>query len=417
MVRVTDFGSVRYVPGRTGSRDLQSAGSARRAGGQVPRLTAGLLPVILLTTFLVPCETFAQVPQSGDQASAAGADDEPDPLPLDIKVLMEASPQYSLMAQGWTRVFQDVGYSVVFDASRNNERPGIEDVTFNKRRSVKVVGQLDRSGTLQFGDRKFKQTEPEQLRTYLARLARYGAKGPPQESPTWGLTDEQFKIVVTMLSGPVTDPVTTSSPAEAIESLKLSDSFRIRYTPSARRLAFGDGAETDATPLEPQGLSQGTTTAIVLAQFGLGFRPMRNPDGAYVLEIDAGDESSNLWPVGWRNTEPLNRRIPNIYRSLEVGNLEDADLTGLIQLLSNRLEIPWFSSPHDLRAKGIRLSELTYSRKPDKLPPSSLLRKIGDKYEMGLEVRVDETGRPFLWVTTAEQNDTFRARFSHVKPR
>ncbi len=355
----------------------------------------------------------AQLPET-PAADEATSEREPDPMPLDVKVLMEASPKYSLMAQSWTRVFQDVGYGVVFDSGRTTDRTGIEDVTFRNRRSVRVVGELDSSGAIHFGDRTFRQTEPKELKLFLQQLARYGAKGPPQDSPTWGLTDDQFKVVVQTLSAPVTAPIPLSSPVEAVEALQLPQMFQLKYTPAARRRAL---MSTDsATAIELHGISGGTATAIVLAQFGLGFRPMASPSGGYVLEIDVGDESSNLWPVGWKSTEALTRTVPKIYKSQDV-NLEDAEVPPLIELVASRLEIPSFAATHALEAKGIRLSELTYSRKPDKLSPSSLLRKLGDKFGMGLEIRVDETAKPFLWTTTAEQNNAFRTRFAHVKPK
>jgi hypothetical protein len=134
-----------------------------------------------------------------------------------------------------------------------------------------------------------------------------------------------------------------------------------------------------------------------------------------VIEIDRGDESTNLWPVGWKTKEQVNVAVPALYKAIPV-SAEDFQLTALIDVLSSKLQVPHFYSSASLRAAGIFPAEIKYSRKPDKISPMKLMQLLGDRYQMGLDIRADENGRCFLWITTRAEYLAFRNRFAHVIP-
>ncbi|MFN9970223.1 MAG: hypothetical protein ACK58T_10030, partial [Phycisphaerae bacterium] len=89
-------------------------------------------------------------------------------------------------------------------------------------------------------------------------------------------------------------------------------------------------------------ISRGTALAIALAQSGLGFRVLRGSgEGQYVIEVDAGNESSNLWPTGWKTRELPNVAVPGLYKAIPV-EAEDFQLPALITVIGEKLKIPHF---------------------------------------------------------------------------
>lgn len=339
--------------------------------------------------------------------------------PLEIDVLTQPQPSYRINAQKWGRVFQEIGYVVRFREGRAGERTTVENVERSGQEITRIVGLMESDGRISFRGRKFAMSEPDQITAWFEELKRFGANGPPNSSPTWGLNDTQFAAVTRLLSVPVEEPVVMKSAVEALDSMQLPAVVRLRFTDAARAKAVTPPDEQSPGVSElgedAVGMSKGTVLAIVLAQYGLGYRPLVNPEGGYILEIDAGDESSNFWPIGWKTKEAINVAVPEIFKPITV-DVEDVPLTAIVDLLSERLKVRDFYSTAALRGAKIDVAELTYSRKPEKIPPSRLMSLMGDRFQMGMDIRTDESGKCFLWVTTKSDWQAFRQRFAHVIP-
>lgn len=345
------------------------------------------------------------------------ADESAPPLrTLDVEVLIQSQPSYRINAQEWGRVFQQLGYSVKFREARAGEAPRVEDLDRDDFRATRVVAAMAADGSIRIGKQKFDVETTQPLTLALEEIRRHGAKGPPDASPTWGLTDDQFKDITQLLAVPVENSVELQSSILAIESIGLPASLKFKFTESARELALARRPASAPETIELQGFSRGSAIAIVLAQYGLGFRPRPVAPGQFVLEIDRGDESSNLWPVGWKPEQSFTEILPAYFRAIPL-DVEDVNVNALVGAISEKIAVPHFSSAHRLTAMGLDLNSLKYTRKNDRISPARLLTAIGDKMNLGFDIRVDEAGKMFLWVTTAEDATAFRHRFAHVKPK
>lgn len=336
---------------------------------------------------------------------------------LEIDVLVQPQPSYRINAQQWGRAFQELGYVVRFRDGRAGERARVEDLERSSTPTTLLVGIMEADGAIVFQGRKYRLSQPAACLELFERLQTWGAAGPPSSSPTWGLTEAQFAAVTQLLSVKTETAVTLRTPMEAIDSLALPNIFRLQFTEAARERAFAVLEDSEAVGQNLQGISKGTALAIALAQFGLGYRPQagREAGEGYILEVDVGDESSNLWPVGWKTKEALGTLLPALYRSIPV-EVDDVEVSAFVQVIADKLGIPWYRSTSALQAARLDLTQLKYSRKPDKVSPSRLLILLGDKFQLGLDVRTDESGRCFLWVTTRADFLAFRQRFAHVVP-
>lgn len=334
-------------------------------------------------------------------------------LPLQIEVMIQPSTSQQLATQEWARVFQTLERRATFRSGRNGERTRVETEEFRGRKSVLAVGLMNRDGSLSFGAETFRITQPEVLQAWLEKLEQFGPGGPPDENPTWGLTEDQFRDVLKKLSKPVPGSVDLSSVSAITKSIALPPDLPIRLTEAGQRQAVAASGRKRSLAGNPMGLSQGSMLAVSLAHLGLGFRPKVHGDTVY-LEIDAGTEDSNMYPVGWKNTDPITTVLPAISKLVPV-ELEDANLDALIRLIAQKLDLQHFYSEAALRAAGLDVENTKYSRKPDKLSMFHLMEIVGTANHLGLSIRTDEAGKLFLWVTTEAEEKAFEKRFAHIR--
>jgi len=334
---------------------------------------------------------------------------------IDLEVLIQPVPTARLQAQRWGLVMQQIGLSPRFRPPRPGEQSGLENVTSNGARIVRVIGSLTRNGRLQIDGKNYAETDVEKLKAKIAEIARYGAEGPPSESPTFGLTQMQYETIVALMSDPVDGPVSLRSPVTAVDGIGLPRNCRLKFTPAARSQLSGLQDPGTLPEADFGEISKGSALAIALAQFGLGFRPLASPTGGYDIEVDVGGEADQLWPVGWRTKDPINRALPEMFKSVEV-SLEDTEITALIGVMSEQMKVPHFYSSRALADGNVDVTELVYNRRLDRLSMARLMNLVGDQFGLGLDVRVAENGQFFLWVTTREEHLAFRSRFAHVIP-
>jgi hypothetical protein len=333
---------------------------------------------------------------------------------VELDVLIQSQPSYRIKAQEWGRAFQDVGYTPQFRLPKPGEETRIEDLEIDGTPAVRIVCGMSADGTLRVANKRFTMARTQDLKAFLDELAQYGTGGPPEKDPNWGMSNEQLLELTRVLSQPVTEPIVLKSPLITIESIGLPEGIRMTFADSAREKALARRPDWLPETFEANGLSKGTAIAIVLAHYGLGFRPHRIAAMSYEIEVTEGDETSNLWPIGWKTRETTAVTLPAYLKPIPV-DVEDAEVTALLDVVSERLKIPYYKSQFELMAADKDLDLLTYTRKDDKVSPSKLLSAIGDKLHLGFDIRVDEAGKLFLWATTSEQSTAFRTRFAHIK--
>lgn len=364
------------------------------------------MTILLVSAILV---THAVQPAVADER-------EPPRRTLDVEVLIQSLPSYRIKSQEWGRVFQELGYSVRFRAPRAGEASRVEDLDRDDFLATRVVAAMAPDGSIRIGKQKFDIESTKLLTQALDEIQLHGAKGPRDSNPTWGLTDEQFLEVTQLLGVPVENPVELQSSILAVESVGLPANMRMKFTEAARQQALAKRPASAPDTIELQGFTKGSAIAIILAQYGLGFRPRYVAPGKYDMEIDRGNESSNLWPIGWKPAQSFSEILPTYLRAIPL-DVEDVEVSVLVGAVSEKIGLAHFSSAYALKAKGLDLHTLKYTRRDDRISPVRLLTAVGDKLELGFDVRVDEGGKMFLWVTTADDSQAYRNRFANVQPK
>ena len=317
--------------------------------------------------------------------------------------ILTGSSGLVLKLNQWRTVFQKLGVSVRVRQVVLNGKPETRERKQGPLRFVKVVGRLDRSGKLIFASHSFSLDEGEKLKEWIDELKAYGAEGSPEGKPAWGLNKTVFIAINKTLSEPVKQD-TSGLPLETvIAKLELSKQYPLRFSLDARNRLREKAALKLTVHQNVKTLSKGTALAILLREQGLGFRPLRTPSGSIELVVDPFSKTTDLWPVGWDLPETLPRfkAYPSLFKITPI-EFKDLQLTDLLDSVSAKTGHMIILDRYNLMQQGIDADTLAVSFPYRKISWALMLRRVTAPHRLRREYRLDEQGRPFIWITTLE---------------
>jgi len=247
-----------------------------------------------------------------------------------------------------------------------------------------------------FDDRVYTEADTDKLAEWFKELREYGSQGTPAKQPLWGLTKQQFGVIHEALCHPLSEDPQDKPLKEAIKLVQLPATLPLRLSESAEKhlRELGD-AKVGQSLTE---ISQGTALAAVLAEHGLGFRPRRLPAGEIELSIVPQSEDKSIWPVGWVGDKPNPALAPKLFSFVPI-ELEDIELDAVLEAASGVIGVPILTDRASLAKKEIDFSKIKVSHPSKRTTWGLALNKLLGQAKTKSELLIDETGRPFLWVT------------------
>jgi hypothetical protein len=306
-----------------------------------------------------------------------------------------------LKAQQWRQVFERLDVNVRIARGLPGDVPETKERLFGRLRQVTVTGRLEADGRLIFESRRFTQGDVAQLREWLRELKTYGSQGAPTGKPLWGLNAEQFHALYAALTQPLVREVEGLQREAALKQFGLPAKYEVRMTTAAKQHVRA--AANDSRPVRDplRGIGTGTALAILLSDFGLGFRPSRTPKGTIELAIVPLTDAAKVWPIGW---EPKRSRKETAPKLFELGPVELTDVAFLdvLNAVSVTGQVPIYLNRYRVAEKGIDTAALKVSYPRRNASLSQVLRGITVPHRMTQRLRIDEQGRAFVWITTLE---------------
>ena len=304
-----------------------------------------------------------------------------------------------LDAQRWGPAFEKIGVSVRFRQAILNDEPNVEEQSRGTWRMVNVVGQMDLDGTLHFPDNKsFKLSEANKLATWVHELKTYGAQGSPAGKPVWGLSEPQFTAVYEALSTPIQAEVAGLELPDVFQNLKLPADYPLKLHATAEDRLRNPAS---AHPLRENvtGLSTGTGLAIVLADYGLGFRPLRNTQGKIDFIVEPLSEISDPWPIGWEldPAVPRNEAVPAYFAMVRAG-FDDLPLQDVLDAVEQASHTPIIINHEACLARNINPAEVKVSYPQKQTSWVLIVRTVTSQARLTREIMIDEAGKPFVYV-------------------
>jgi hypothetical protein len=320
-------------------------------------------------------------------------------LPTRVTIeLITGREGVGLQAQRWHGVFEQLGVPFRVRMGRSGEKPSVTETATGRFREVHVIGQLDRSGRVVLPDHSFTAADGEKLGKYLKELETFGRQGRPEGKPLWGLNEPQFTQVYETLSQSVAADVKGLRIREAVAKIDLPASLPVRFSADADRWLTDEEPETTPVRQEVKGFSKGTALAIVLNDYGLGFYPLRKPAGTIELVVEPVRTAKRPWPVGWEPKESLPKTAPALYEMVPV-DLDDVALLDVLNAVSVQTKIPIRFDHYRIEAFGVDPATARVSYPPKKTSLSILVRNLASQHKLLRDVKIDEQGHPFLWIT------------------
>lgn len=323
---------------------------------------------------------------------------------VSIEIASEAGPNANAQRE-WLQRLGELGFTGVrIRGARRGDEPRLDDFGTPVRPSWKLTGLLTRRGVLHLPGGRFTLRDRRGLADYLARLEGEGAEGVTAPRGAYGLTEEQFERVFAALTPPV-------GAAEA----------GTRLEPFVRRVVDAAGLELKvsrraapalrAASIEPPaaGLARGAALALTLRAEGLAFRPEKPPGSALRLVVEpatadrdakgsaAGEPGA--WPVGYEPEGRTSVVAPVLMQRLPV-EIDGFMLAEALDAIAPRLgDLPVVYDRFVLRRDAIDPTTVPVKLARTETHYKRVLERLAFQARLRAQLRIDEAGRPFVWLT------------------
>lgn len=261
-----------------------------------------------------------------------------------------------------------------------------------------VTGALMPGNELVVPGARFRLTEATRLARWLDDLAQQGPPAQREQKTALGLAASQFERVHQELAQPVGFSTKDATRREVVDRISKRLQLPLRIEPGAAA-ALG----TDPVSAELEDLSCGTALAYALRAPGMCLVP--RPAAAGVeLAVVASQAGREIWPIGWEPEKPLPQLVPGLYEFLNV-NVQNVSIATVLDAISQRAKLPVLIDQNALARHSLDPGKATANLPQSRTTYSLALRKILFQGGLKHEVRVDEAGKPFLWITSIKPLD------------
>jgi hypothetical protein len=295
--------------------------------------------------------------------------------------------------QQWSQALAAAGVqNFRLRSGQAGDKPSIEIGGTEQMPLYKVTAVLGNGDELLVPGGRFRRSECKKLAVWLDDLAKRGPPEKREKVSAFGLTASQLEKVNSDLSKAVGFSTKGMTRKEAVDKIggQLGLSLKIEGT-----LADGD----DKIEEELSGFSSGTALACILRPSGFCLAPQVNGE-TLSHAVKKAQLDQEVWPVGWP-AESGQKVLPGMY---EFHNVNVAGVTAakLLEVVGKQVNAAVLYDHNALARHGIEPDKAAVSNPQERTTYSIALRKMLAKVGLKFEVRVDEAGKPFLWVSTVK---------------
>lgn len=296
--------------------------------------------------------------------------------------------------QDWARSLARAGIeNIQFRAVQPEDDLKIENRGTADRPIYRVTAMLMPNGELIVRGARFRAGEAGRVASWLADLARVGPT-LGEKKAAFGLAVSQFEQVYQDLATPVGGLTKDRSRRSVVEQIQGRLRLPLRIT-SEQLQPLQDQKLTT----ELSGLSCGTVLALVLRASGLGLVPTAGNGGKLEYRVVSAQRGDEVWPVGTPAPTPLQQTLPTLFEFHNI-NLQDVPLSTVLAAVEERLQAPILLDENALTRAQIDPEQIKTNHPQRRTAYNLLLQKVLGPAKLKYELRVDEAGKPFVWITT-----------------
>jgi hypothetical protein len=313
---------------------------------------------------------------------------------VQLELVGDAQQGAGMSFQEWLKTLRNAGIqNVRLRAAHETDTPRIEVRGTEQSPVYVVTGVLTARDEVLVPGGRFGRADAKRLAAWLDDLAE---RGPPdrREPPgPFGLSAKQFAKVHDDLARPLGFSTAGMTRAAAIEKIR----GQLRLTLAIEGpLADGD----DKIEEELSGLSRGTALACILRPVGFAMVP-RHSGETVSYSVAKARLDQEVWPIGWPPEKPQIELLPALFEFRNV-NVQNVSAAQVMAAISGQIKVPILLDHNAMARHGIDPAKVSVSLPQQKTNYSQALRKLLFQTRLKFEVRVDEAGTPFLWVSTVK---------------
>lgn len=298
--------------------------------------------------------------------------------------------------QSWYKILSELGVDGLrIRSAAAGDEPEIEVGGTAARPTYRVMGILTAKSELLLPGATFSTRDSARLKKWLADLRALGPEGAKSGGDLpFGMPSAQLADLHDDLARAVGFSTKGMEPAKAVAQIAGA----IQTPIVIERAAAKELDKADAVTEELKEVSSGSALAYLLRPAGLVLVPSlvdRKPQ----CQIMAAADGQTAWPVGWPPDGPARKVLPALFEIKPV-EIEDFALSDTLDEITSRLNATLLYDHFALVRQGIDPAEIKVSVPEGRMSYAIVLRKVLGQGGLKSELRLDEAGRPLLWVTT-----------------
>jgi hypothetical protein len=298
--------------------------------------------------------------------------------------------------QRWMEMLQGVGADRVVVKTGAVDAPNIEESKVASATMIYLSGSIENS-QLHLPGGRFSINDKAGIRDLIQKLRDDGATVALAEKKAFGLTSAQLVELHGMLRKPLDFDTKGANAGEVIEKIAQLIEVRFHFDATAQTTLLANHTVTESL----EGISAGTSLAVVLRPLGLVLQPQRLQGKPLELLIVDFQKSAENWPIGWPLEQSPVQAEPRLFEKLKL-EIRGFPLSDALNAIEKRSGVPFFYDHNSFAREGVALSQnivtVVQERASLMVAIGKLLRQCRPK--LSDELRMDENGKPFLWITT-----------------
>ncbi len=308
-------------------------------------------------------------------------------------------------AQTWYQTLTRLGVTGLrIRGMQADDAPRVDTTGSGATASYRVTGILTVRNELILPGGRFTARDAAGIKAWLDDLRANGPPGPGRPQKVFGLDERVVADIRKSLAQEVDFPTAGLRRSQVLAKIAAGLPLRVNVAPGTGEALERAGALAE----ELQGMASGTALAYLIRPAGLALVP-RAAGGRYELHVIAARDAEEIWPVGLSAEDRRREILPVLAEVIEVEIDKGTSLTAAMTAIQGRLKVPFLADHNALAAEGIDLTKATVQLPARKLNYSIILRTLLGQARLVYEVRTDEAGAPFIWITTLRSRTASQA--------
>jgi len=314
---------------------------------------------------------------------------------ISMEVVSEQGVQITA-PQEWLQLLTRLGVTNVrIRGARGGEQPALETIAGTRGDSYRLTGVLTSKGRLLLPGGAFAQRDAAKLSDYLDRLQADGEEGVLAERGNYGLTKKQYEQLFRKLGKPLSISTKAITPQALLDRLGPRLELPVVIKPAANAVLRNG----KVIGLELKELSTGASLAIALRRDGLALVPSKPRGKPVTLTITPVADKLECWPAGYRVEGAPRKVAPDLMQVMNRVEIDGFTLTEATTAIGQRLKVPLVWDNHALAVRKIDPAKVQVKLLAGRLSYKRILEKLLFQARLKGELRTDEAGVPFYWIT------------------